>query len=125
MMKDKSILIVEDDAALRNALKMALNKLDVNIDFAEDGERGIEKIKSNLPNLVLLDIGMPKMDGVEVYKKMNKNISTKDIPVIFITNFDDTDKKKELFDAGIEDYLVKSNINISFLVNKVKNIIDL
>ena len=85
LMTQKIILIIEDDNNLREAIRLKLENEDYNIHTAKDGLDGLEKAKIVLPDLILLDVMMPKMDGLEALYHIDKEIS-KRIPIVIITN---------------------------------------
>ena len=93
------------------------------VSVSEDGESGIEDAKRKHPDLVLLDVLLPKLDGFTVLKKLKEDAALKDIPVILLTNLgqkDDVDKGLEL---GAEDYLIKAHFKPSETVEKVKAVL--
>ena len=120
---NKTILIVEDDSSLRNVLhdKFILEGFDV-LD-AKDGEEGLALALSLHPDLILLDIVMPKMDGMTMMKKLRETDEWgKNVPVILLTNLSADDEKINQAIAVNEPayYLVKSDYTISYLVEKIK-----
>ena len=102
-----SILIVDDDP---NNLKVALGHLDAygyEVLIARDGERGIERARAALPQLILLDVVMPGIDGYEVCRRLKSHPATSDIPVLFMTGQTSMAEKLEGFDVGAVDYITK------------------
>src|SRR3989338_8475811 len=100
-MADKAkILIVEDEEILLTALKEELLTGGYDVDGAGDGIEGLEKVKSFKPNLVLLDLLMPKMDGMEMLQKLKANPETKDVPVVILTNLSDYERISEALALG-------------------------
>ena len=119
----KKILIVEDEEILLNLLKSKLEKLGYTVYSALDGEEGLKAIRETMPDLVLLDIIMPKMGGFEVMEEMQKDLSIKDIPVIIISNSGqpvELDRAKQL---GARDWLIKTEFDPQEVITKIKNII--
>ena len=114
------ILIVEDDAALREALQTTLEAEKFSVSTATDGEDGLKKIAGKKPDLILLDIAMPKMDGITMMEKLRENKSHGEIPIIFLTNLSDVETISKVVRQGMFDYLVKSEWDIDELVNLVK-----
>ena len=114
------ILVVEDDAALREALQTTLEAEKFIVSTANDGEEGLQKVAEKMPGLILLDIAMPKMDGITMMQKLQVNPATKNIPIIFLTNLSDIETISKVVRQGIFDYLVKSEWDIDELVNLVK-----
>jgi CheY-like chemotaxis protein len=82
------LLIVDDEASVRGVLKLRFEKAGHQVIEAGDGEEGLALAKKNLPNLILLDIMMPKMDGLEVCLRLKSDPQTKHIPVVMITAYD-------------------------------------
>lgn len=120
---NKKILIVEDDSSLLNVLhdKFILEGFDVLL--AENGEIGLASALSLHPDLILLDIVMPKMDGMTMMKKLRETDEWgKNVPVILLTNLSADDEKINQAIAINEPayYLVKSDYTISYLVEKIK-----
>ncbi len=117
----KKILIIEDEEILLNLLEQKLSQLGYSVEVAENGEIGLVKMKENKPDLILLDVVMPKMDGFEVMEAMNKEEELKKIPVIIISNSGqpvEIDKAKKL---GASDWLVKTDFDPKEVIDKVKN----
>ncbi|MGE5280078.1 MAG: response regulator transcription factor [Deltaproteobacteria bacterium] len=94
----KKILIIDDEVGLRNLLKFRLISFGYDVIVAEDGYAGLEIAKSQLPDVIVLDIMMPYLNGIEVCKKLKTDLKTKGIPVIFLSVL----AQKEDLDAGRE-----------------------
>jgi DNA-binding response OmpR family regulator len=118
--KKKIILIVEDEKPLSGVLANKLMKEGYDVVEAANGAEGLAKIKKEKPNLILLDIIMPKMDGMTMLKKLRDTSVGKNIPVIILTNLSDIDKADEAVKANVKDYLIKSDWSLDDLVKKVK-----
>lgn len=106
----KKVLLVEDEPLLIDLYSEAFENEGFNLVVADDGNVGLKKA-NDLPDLILLDILLPGMNGFEVLSRLKKNAKTKDIPVIVLTNLgsEQTDKDKRLaLSLGAVDYLVKS-----------------
>lgn len=116
----KRILVVEDEKDLRDAIKTALSYENFEVETAEDGVEGFNKVHEFKPDLVLLDILMPKQNGIETLKALRKEAWGKDVPVIIMTVLDDMEKISEALDAGASEYLVKTDISLGTIVQKVK-----
>jgi signal transduction histidine kinase/DNA-binding response OmpR family regulator/ligand-binding sensor domain-containing protein len=117
----KTILIVEDNYDLQSFLKELLI-LQYNIILAENGEEGYYYAKSNLPDLILSDVMMPKLDGIEMCKKLQNDSLTKHIPVVLLTANNSTNSKISGLKSGAIEYISKP-FNTNELLLKVKNII--
>ncbi|OGK16086.1 hypothetical protein A2774_01805 [Candidatus Roizmanbacteria bacterium RIFCSPHIGHO2_01_FULL_39_12c] len=116
------LILVEDDVFFRKFYVEKLKEKGFEIEEADDGEQGLEKIRSFKPDLVLLDIIMPKKDGFEVLKDMQADSSLKDIPVlVFSTLGQETDvaKAKKL---GATDYVNKSLFDFNQLLEKINTL---
>jgi DNA-binding response OmpR family regulator len=124
-MGDKAkILVVEDEEILLTALREELNQAGYETEGAVDGEDGLEKVKSFQPDLVLLDLVMPKMDGMQVLKKLKEDESTRDLSVVILTNLSDYERISEALSLGAKDYLVKANYSLADLLEKVKTVLS-
>lgn len=112
----KKILVVEDDEFLLDAYKAKLEKGgNYQIDVARDGEEALTKVSSFKPDLIILDLILPKKNGLEVLKELQANEATKNIAVIIASNIDQKDTVKEGLQLGAKEYFVKSNISINEL----------
>lgn len=115
----KKILIIEDEEILLDILKRKLSNMGYEVFFATDGASGLEAIKETLPDLILLDIIMPKMGGFELMEKVQIDDSIKNIPIIIISNSGqpvELDKAKKL---GARDWLIKTEFNPQEVLEKV------
>lgn len=118
------ILLIEDDSFL---LKMYATKFEMekfNVLLASDGETGVKIAKGENPDIILLDIMMPKMNGFDVLKILKKDESTKRIPVILLTNLNQKDDIEKGISMGAVDYLVKAHFMPSEVVKKVTDILN-
>jgi DNA-binding NtrC family response regulator len=106
-MPELKILIVEDDPLEADLLEQELADYGYKTLWAADGEKGLQLIQEYLPDLVLLDIVLPKMDGFEVVKKIKVNPKTRFIPVIMVTALADMEKQVKGLDSGADDYITK------------------
>ncbi|MCP6719275.1 MAG: response regulator [Patescibacteria group bacterium] len=115
----KKILIVEDEELMINLLQKKLTQEGYKVSVARDGEEGLRTMKETKPDLILLDILMPKMGGLEVMEEMNKDSELKEIPVVIISNSGqpvELDRAREL---GAKDWLVKTDFDPQEVVDKV------
>jgi len=120
MEKIKKILILEDEMALLRAIK---DKMEINqfiVETAKNGEEGLQKIKKFQPDLILLDLMMPKVSGETFLKKIKENKKYASIPVIVISaKADDATIKNCLENLGADDFMVKANFTLKSLVDKI------
>lgn len=114
------IIIVEDDKTLVEMYNLKFKEAGLELMVVTDGIGGLELIRKEKPNLVLLDIMLPKMDGFAVLTELKKDQQTKNIPVLLLTNLgqkNDMEKGKKL---GADDYIVKSSLTPSQVIEKIK-----
>ena len=127
MAKKKSsktnILLVEDDSFLAGMYVAKLNLENFNVQLAHDGEKGLKMAKEGQPDIILLDIILPKMSGFDVLKDLKGDKKTKDIPVILLTNLGQRDDVKKGLDLGATDYLIKAHFMPSEVVEKIKKLV--
>lgn len=114
------ILIVEDEQILVDVLESRLTKEDYQVEITKNGEQGLEVMKNNEPDLILLDIVMPKMDGLEVLEEMNKTPDLREIPVIVISNSSQEAELEKAKQLGAEDCIIKTEFDPQQVVNKVE-----
>ncbi len=119
-MNEKKILIVEDDAFIRDIYQTKFNQEGFEVAMAEDGIFALEKMEQFIPDIILLDVLMPYMDGVEVLKKIKENAKLKNIPIIMLTNISEKEKVDMASENGADGYLIKSHFTPSEVVQKVK-----
>lgn len=116
----KKILIVEDEWPLLKVLTDEFEREKFTVLQAHDGVEGLESALKNNPDLILLDIIMPKMDGIMMLKKLREDERGKDVPVIILTNLNDSETAGEALKNRAYDYLVKADWRIEDLIKKVK-----
>jgi DNA-binding response OmpR family regulator len=118
--KKKKILIVEDDSALRRVLEDKLVHDDFLAISADDGEEGLKIGIKEKPDLILLDVIMPKMNGLIMLKKLRENEWGENVPVILLSNDDDPEHIQETLKDNAVDYLVKADWELDDVVQKIK-----
>ncbi len=116
----KAILIIEDDVFLSELMAKKLKDSGFKVIKAIDGQEGLEKAASLKPNLILLDLILPGMDGFEVLKRLKNNTNTDSIPVIILSNLGQREDIERGFDLGAQDYLVKAQFTPDEIVERVK-----
>ncbi|MEK7627044.1 MAG: response regulator [Patescibacteria group bacterium] len=119
----KTILLVEDEPALQKVAGEILRQEGFIVKSAIDGEEAIRIIKTDKPDLVLLDLILPKKDGFEVLKEMKADTQTKDIPVIILTNLEGTQDIERALELGAMNYLVKANYELEDIVKRIKDVL--
>lgn len=119
----KKILFIEDESALQKALEDILKQEGYKMVSALDGEAGIRLAESEKPDLILLDLILPRMHGFEVLKELKENSKTKGIPVIILTNLEGMKDINQAIELGATTYLVKTQYTIEELIEKVKKTI--
>jgi two-component system alkaline phosphatase synthesis response regulator PhoP len=126
--KKSTILIIEDEISLRNALRDKFIQRGFHVLEAKDGEEGLSMSLEKQPDLILLDIIMPKMDGMTVLKKLRpENEWSKNVPIILLSNLGGDDEKMmlEIGKDKMTNYLVKSNWSLNDIVEEVKEKLSL
>ena len=117
----KKILVVDDNTDLNSVLVDKLNAKGFQAIGAEDGERGLAKALSEHPDLILLDIMMPKMNGWEMLEKLRTDAWGKDVRVIMLTVVDDENNISKGVDDKIYGYLLKTDLKLSEVVEQVES----
>ena len=118
------ILLAEDDRFLLEMYSSKFAQEKFRVVTAEDGESALKAAREQTPDIILLDVLMPKMDGFEVLKRLKADETTKGIPVIFLTNLKELDDVKAGMTMGAADYLIKPHTLPAEVVEKIKKILD-
>lgn len=116
----KRILIIEDDEFLRSLLNTRLSSEGFSVSMAIDGKDGLKKIKEEKPDMILLDLLLPIMDGFEVLSVTKSGESTKSIPVIILSNLGQKKDVDRGLKMGAADYIIKSQFTIEEIIDKIK-----
>ncbi|PIZ96308.1 MAG: response regulator [Candidatus Magasanikbacteria bacterium CG_4_10_14_0_2_um_filter_33_14] len=119
------VLLVEDDTFLGNIYKTKFELEKFKIVVATDGQEGLEMAKKKKPDIILLDVLMPKMDGFTVLENLKKDKNLAQIPVILLTNLGQKDDVEKGLELGAVDYLIKAHFKPSETVDKVKDVLQL
>ena len=122
-MDRKKILLVEDQADLIEMLKLSLEAIDYEIITAADGEEGLKKTRKESPNLILLDVMMPKMNGYQVCRELKKDEATKKIPVIMLTAKGQQSDKFWGKETGADEYVTKP-FDMDELMEKIRGLLN-
>ncbi|MDD2822901.1 MAG: response regulator transcription factor [Candidatus Daviesbacteria bacterium] len=120
---NKKILLIEDDYFINQLYMKILKDNDFEVILASDGEEGVRLADKSF-NLILLDIMLPKLDGIKVLKKLKENPDTKNIPIILVTNLGQKDVVKQAFDLGAQGYLLKMSMTPYQLIEKIKPFLE-
>jgi DNA-binding response OmpR family regulator len=115
------ILIIEDEKILAEMYREKFTKAGFNVFLAFDAKEGFEITKREKPDLILLDILLPKEDGISYLKWLKNEAKISSIPVFAFSNYDDPKTKKEALELGVKDYIIKANYTPEELVQKIKN----
>ncbi|MBT4153258.1 MAG: response regulator [Candidatus Magasanikbacteria bacterium] len=121
--KALQILLVEDDAFLANIYKTKFEMEGFKVTVAENGELGLKEANKKRPDLVLLDILLPKMDGFTVIEHLKEDKVLRDVPVIMLTNLGQKDDVEKGLELGADEYLIKAHFKPSETVDKVREVL--
>jgi CheY-like chemotaxis protein len=120
----RRILLVEDDRFLRRACEASLRQRGLAITTAVDGVQALDKARDEPPDLILLDLLMPRMTGLEVLRALRADESTRQIPVLILSNSSREEDTKEIKELGVSDYLVKANLSLQELGDRVMLLLE-
>ncbi len=119
-MNRKKILLVDDSSTVLLMERMILSKSPYDLVTARDGMEGVEKAKAERPDLILMDVVMPRMDGFEACRRLRADDETREIPVIMVTTRGELQSVESGYESGCSDYVTKP-INGLELLSKVRN----
>ena len=119
----KKILFIEDESVLQKAFGDVLQQKGYKILSALNGEIGLRMARSEKPDLILLDLILPRLHGFEILKKLKEDPETKEIPVIVLTNLEKMEDINKAIELGATTYLVKTEYKIEEVIEKIKKII--
>ncbi len=120
----KKILIVEDDKFLRELITKKLKDEGYETVGAADGEEGVEKVKKESPDIVLLDLILPGIDGFEVLSKIKEDPALSSIPVVILSNLGQREEVEKGLKLGAVDYMIKAHFTPGEITEKVKLILN-
>jgi DNA-binding response OmpR family regulator len=123
-MDPRTVIIVEDEPILREALTLKLTQQGFTVKASADGKEGLALIQKSMPHLVLLDLNLPSMKGEDILKTIKDDPATKSIPVVIISNSGQPVEIKDILDRGADDYIVKANLTIEDVLERVNNAIE-
>lgn len=121
----KTIIFIEDEFALQKTMKEFLTKKGYKVISVFDGDNGLKTAQEKAPDLILLDLILPRLDGFEVLKKLKEDEKTKDIPVIILTNLEGVEDVEKGLKLGAVTYLVKSDQNLEDVEEKINQILSI
>ncbi|MBU0597620.1 response regulator [Patescibacteria group bacterium] len=120
MADNKKVLIIEDEESIRIALRKTFAGSDILLLEAENGEVGLELAFKEHPDLIILDIVMPKMHGIDALDKLQADEKGKNIPILILTNYADDPRVKKAVDMGRAEMMSKTDCHLEDVVKKVK-----
>ena len=118
-----NVLVVEDDKFLRELISQKLIKEGFEVESAIDGEEGIKKAKELKPNIVLLDLILPGIDGFEVLSRIKGDPALASVPVIILSNLGQKEDVEKGLKLGAVDYLIKAHFTPGEIIEKIKNVL--
>lgn len=124
MTTPRRILLVEDDRFLRRACEASLRQRGFTVTAAADGEEGLRQARAEHPDLILLDLLMPKLTGVEVLRALKADPETKSIPVLILSSSSCEQDVAEVIGLGAVDYWVKANLSLRELSDRVARLLE-
>jgi DNA-binding response OmpR family regulator len=122
-MSKKTIALIEDEQALAMAMKEKFTQEGYDVEQAFDGEEAIKLLESKSFDLVVLDLILPKVHGLEVLKTLKKNPERQSTPVLVLTNLSDPEMVGSILEAGGTDYLVKADQSLDAIAKKIKEML--
>lgn len=114
------VLLVEDDARVRQLYELVLTMEEYEVSIAVNGEEGLQKAQEELPDLIFLDLRIPKISGLDLLQMLRSNPKTADIPVVILSNYDDEQTIHRGLELGAREYIIKSRITPKDLPTKVE-----
>jgi len=120
----KKIILVEDDPFLIDIYVSRLKDEGYEVKVSSNGEKALEEIKKGTPDLLVLDIVMPKMDGWTVLKEISEKIKSKEIKVMILSNLGEKEEVERGYEMGASGYLIKANYTPTEVVEEIKKILE-
>ena len=117
------VVVADDDRMFRKAAETTLRRQGYSVTTASDGEEALQLIRSEQPDIIVLDLIMPKLQGFDVLQILKQDARTSDIPVIVLSSLAQEQDKQEALDLGAATYFNKSNFSLGELVNQVERIL--
>jgi len=122
-MSKKKVLIVEDDSFVAEVYSTKLLEMGHGVQIAQNGEEGLALVEKEKPDLILLDILMPVMGGIEMLEALKKKAEWKNIPVILLTNVGEKESIQKVRNLGVQDYIIKSHFTPAEVIEKIETIL--
>lgn len=116
----KKILIIEDESSLQKTFSDLFQGEGYQTISALDGEEGLRSAKTDRPNLILLDLVLPKIHGLDVLRQLKEDLGTKEIPIIILSNLEGANEVERALELGASTYLVKANYTLKEVLDKIK-----
>lgn len=118
------IAIIEDDAAIHQMYRMKFETEGFDVQLASNGETGVALIKRFRPDIALLDLQMPEVNGLEALREIRSHDWGRELPIIILTNLGEEESPRELKDLGISGYIVKADLTPRQVVARVKEVLE-
>lgn len=124
MVEKFKVLIIEDDTFLLQMYSTKLGLEGFEVAAALDGEKGLRQAKKDIPDIILLDLLLPKKDGIAVLEELKNDPATSAVPVIILSNIGQKDQIDRCFALGAADYMIKAHFIPSEVINKIKQTLE-
>lgn len=124
MTTGRRVLLIEDDRFLRRAGEASLRQRGFAVTVAVDGQEGLAKVREEIPDLILLDLLMPKLSGIEVLRALRSDEATRKIRVLILSNSSREQDLEEIKALGVTGYLVKANLSLQELGDRVAQLLE-
>jgi len=120
----KKILLIEDESALQKSLGDTLREDGFEVLSALDGTIGERLAKSEKPDLIVLDLILPQKSGLDVFQSLKEDETTKNIPVVILTNLEKIEHVEKALEMGAKTFLIKANYTLKEILTKIKSVMD-
>lgn len=121
----KKILIADDDQHVIDTVGSVLKDAGFEVLTAFDGQEGLDTALKEKPDLLVLDIIMPKKSGLETLFELRQNSWGKNVPIIILTNVNDNEQLAKALELGVDEYMIKSNVHLSHIAERAKHILGI
>ncbi|MFA6042427.1 MAG: response regulator [Patescibacteria group bacterium] len=122
--RPQRIIVVDDDAPVSNLFKKELTALGYNVEVASNGEEGLQLAQRQKPNLMILDLIMPKLGGRELLEKLRAGKTTFSIPVMIVSHLDSNIEREKCAELGVECFIVKHKSSVADIINQARTILQ-